>query len=432
MEYSPFINEEGNAISLEKLEFADVCKIDEKGIEEGYKVEFKSQWDDNFKNKHLCQTIASFANAEGGWLLVGIEDNTGNYIGIQKQRADFSQIISQKLASVTPRPKFDCRFLHEPNNESKGVLVIQIYAGINPPYVCNGTVYTRNGSSKVPIKSDRSSIDELLNRKEKYNTQLKEFCVNKFVNEKVTLPYCTVYLFNSYNNIDYEQYNENAEQIKTFLKETGSKGRIMSSIDSVIKLGSDLISANSITSAEEYYLDGNIKLYIPLFVISNSDDIDELIDTIYAYNKNVNLKNMIIVDGMIAYLTFCEKLKTALDFIKSSGYKISDYNIVFEYKNIQNVVFYHKQKIETPEQEQEYIQNIKDNKFYFSRISEIITKPVMFKGDVNENELGPIFDLINIYFFRLFGIEADDFLEMWDKCKDLYNDSVFSSDTYHI
>ncbi len=124
MEYSPFIDKKGNKIGLEKLRFANILSIEENGIEEGYKVEFKSKWDDNFKKKHLCQTIASFANAEGGWLIVGLEDNTGKYIGIDKQRTDFSQTISQKLMEVTPRPKFDCRFLHETSDKKRGVLVI--------------------------------------------------------------------------------------------------------------------------------------------------------------------------------------------------------------------------------------------------------------------------------------------------------------------
>jgi hypothetical protein len=86
-----------NKIRLNDLTYSDICNIREQGIEEGYKIEFKSQWDENFKKKHLCQTIASFANAEGGWLLVGIEDGTGNYVGIEKQRSDFSQTIAQNI-----------------------------------------------------------------------------------------------------------------------------------------------------------------------------------------------------------------------------------------------------------------------------------------------------------------------------------------------
>lgn len=198
MEYSPFIDKKGNKIKLSKIRFSDIVRIEETGIEEGYKVEFKSVWDDNFKKKHLCQTITSFANAEGGWLIVGIEDGTGKYIGIDKQRTDFSQIISQKLVEVTPIPKFDCRFIHETNNKKRGVLVIQVYEGINPPYVCNGTVYTRNGSSKLPIKSDRSSIDELINKRNKYNDLMKRFCVNNFVDERERNPHCIIYLYNPY------------------------------------------------------------------------------------------------------------------------------------------------------------------------------------------------------------------------------------------
>lgn len=34
MEYSPFTDKKGNRISLSKLRFTDICKIEEKGIEE--------------------------------------------------------------------------------------------------------------------------------------------------------------------------------------------------------------------------------------------------------------------------------------------------------------------------------------------------------------------------------------------------------------
>ena len=96
-EYLPFTDKDGNKIRLNDLTYSDIRNIREQGIEEGYKIEFKSQWDENFKKKHLCQTIASFANVEGGWLLVGIEDGTGNYVGIEKQRSDFSQTIAQNI-----------------------------------------------------------------------------------------------------------------------------------------------------------------------------------------------------------------------------------------------------------------------------------------------------------------------------------------------
>lgn len=48
-EYLPFTDKDGNKIRLNDLTYSDICNIREQGIEEGYKIEFKSQWDENFK-----------------------------------------------------------------------------------------------------------------------------------------------------------------------------------------------------------------------------------------------------------------------------------------------------------------------------------------------------------------------------------------------
>lgn len=431
MEYSPFTDKKGNKISLNKLRFTDICKIEEKGIEEGYKVEFKSQWDDNFKKKHLCQTIASFANAEGGWLLIGIEDGTGKYIGIDKQRADFSQMISQKLVSVTPMPKFDCRFIHETNNKKRGVLVIQVYEGINPPYVCNGTIYTRSGSSKVPIKSDRSSIDELLNKRTKFDDMLKKFCMNKFVSEQDKFPYCTIYLYNPYKKLDYAYYDEKIDKIKSEFKEDGIKGRILDSIDSVIRMGSDVVGANSNTSIEEYFVDDNIKLYMPLFKLNNEGSISNWISTVAEYNSNINMQDMVIVDGMITYMTLFRLLESAFKYIKKSGNNICDYEIIFEYKYVKNVVFYHRHNFMNQEQIDRFIKDVQEGKFFICHLSEVIAEPLVFRveGTVEE-AAGYASELLDMRYLRLFGIDRERFAEVLEKCEGKYNDNVFSSETY--
>lgn len=428
MEYSPFTDKRGNRISLSKLRFTDISKIEENGIEEGYKVEFKSQWDDNFKKKHLCQTIASFANAEGGWLLVGIEDNTGKYVGIDKQRADFSQIISQKLVSVTPMPKFDCRFIHETNNRKRGVLVIQVYEGINPPYVCNGTIYTRSGSSKVPIKSDRSSIDELLNKRTKFEDMLHKFCMNKFVNEKVKMPYCTIYLYNPYKKMDYSCFDEKIEQIKGEFREDETRGRIADSIDSVIKMGSSVIGANSYTSIEEYFVNDNIKIYMPLFMLKNTGDISGWINAVAEYNSNVDMQDMIIVDGMITYLSLYKMLGAAFRYIKKIGNNICDYRIVFEYQNVKNVVFYHRHNFEKQEYKDRFIRDVQEGKFFVCHLADIVTEPLFFRMEGTAEEANHYAsELLEMRYLRLFGLDREAFSEVLEKCEGKYNDGVFYS-----
>lgn len=431
MEYSPFTNKKGNQICLDKLRFANILSIEENNIEEGYKVEFKSKWDDNFKKRHLCKTIASFANAEGGWLIVGLEDGTGKYIGIDKQRTDFSQTISQKLMEVTPQPKFDCRFIHETNNKRRGVLVIHIYQGINPPYICDGTVYTRSGSSKIPIKSDRSSIDELFNKRSKYNDMLDKFCVNKFVTQKDTFPYCTFYLYNPYTNKKYESYFENLLKIKKWLDEEGLNGRIIESIDSVIRMGSDTISSNSCTSMEQYFVNDNVKIYMPMFMLKTDGNISSWIDVVAELNENVDLENMVIVDGMITYMALFRLLQSAFDFIRKSGHKIKDYQIVCEYKNVKNVVFYYRHNWDNQEQKSEFVKEIKNGKFYVCYLTDIITEPVSYKCETESKDVaGYAWNLLNMFYLKLFGIDEHSFTDILKNSEGRYDEKVFSSESY--
>ena len=159
---------------------------------------------------------------------------------------------------------------------------------------------------------------------------------------------------------------------------------MIESIDSVIRIGSDVISANSCTCMEQYFIDGNIKIYVPMFKLENNGIIADWIDTVTMYNKNVNLEYMIIIDGMISYLTMFGLLQSVFNFMKESGYKVQDYQIVCEYKNIKNVVFYYRRNIKDQEQENGFISDIQDGKFYVSYLTDIKTEPVSYKGNAKK------------------------------------------------
>ena len=65
-----------------------------------------------------------------------------------------------------------------PENKKSCVLLVYVYEGRNAPYVCNGSIYVRSGSSKEPIKpADRGNIEYLYERSKEY---IKEYIVNEF------------------------------------------------------------------------------------------------------------------------------------------------------------------------------------------------------------------------------------------------------------
>lgn len=166
MKYSPFI-ENNKQIFIDKLNYNHIKQIKDLGIEEGYNVEFKENYEKDVQNK-LAKIITSFANCDGGWLIIGIDDNTKEVTDIQKPNFEIELQINNKIsASISPFvPKFRARFLENPQNAGHGVIVICVEEGLCPPYVTNGTIYMRNSSSSEPIKPERSTIDYLYKKRD--------------------------------------------------------------------------------------------------------------------------------------------------------------------------------------------------------------------------------------------------------------------------
>ena len=90
--YSPFEDKNGNPLELSKIRFSHLGQL--RTVDEGYKVEYKSTFDKSVKDK-IPAIITSFANSEGGWLIIGIDDNSHEVTCIPKIRSDYSQTISQ-------------------------------------------------------------------------------------------------------------------------------------------------------------------------------------------------------------------------------------------------------------------------------------------------------------------------------------------------
>lgn len=171
--YSPFFDKKGNPLALSKIRFSHLEQL--KEVDEGYKVEYKASFDKSVKDR-IPAIITSFANSEGGWLIIGIEDSSHDVTCIPKIRSDYSQTISQLLKEKTsPMPLFDSKFLRNPKNKDEGVLIVEVYEGKFSPYIANGTVYIRNGSSKDPVKSERATIDFLYKKAQSFQDEVSKF-----------------------------------------------------------------------------------------------------------------------------------------------------------------------------------------------------------------------------------------------------------------
>lgn len=113
--YSPFFDKKGRPLSIDKIKYEHLSQL--QGCDEGHHVEYKLLLEGGGKAQ-LAKEITSFANCEGGWLIVGINDKTKEIKPIDKQ--DYSQRIGKIATRISPMPEFSTRFLTSPDDKKLG------------------------------------------------------------------------------------------------------------------------------------------------------------------------------------------------------------------------------------------------------------------------------------------------------------------------
>lgn len=143
---------------------------------EGYKIEFKK------KPNKLDKEMVAFANASGGKIFVGINDQK-EVEGITITNELKSQV--QDIAnSCEPRIKLIL-------GEFKNILIINVREGENKPYKCSSGFYTRTGPNSQKMTRDeiidfvksesKVRFGELLNFNFDYNTHFDEVKLDKLL-----------------------------------------------------------------------------------------------------------------------------------------------------------------------------------------------------------------------------------------------------------
>ena len=106
-------------------------------------VEFKESFDDE-----AVETVAAFANARGGALLIGVTDAgtvKGAMIGKESIR-DWANQISQ-ATHVNPR-------IREASLQGKSIVVVEVAASAARPHPCRGRYWLRVGKSNRQMTED--------------------------------------------------------------------------------------------------------------------------------------------------------------------------------------------------------------------------------------------------------------------------------------
>ena len=396
---SIFINEDGEMKNLDELTYDDLKILAD--IEEGYIVEYKSVFDSSVKKK-IPQIFTSFANSEGGWLIIGVDDDTKNLLKIKKKITDFDVTITNLLNKVTLKPKYECRFIKEKNEDKDGILVIYIYKGEDTPYIANGTVYIRSGSSKVPITSDRATIDTLYKRNEFLQRRKKEFSKTN-MDIDYGGPLLEIYMFNK-DNMNTELYKnsinrQNLIEIKSKIVNFAPKSIVYPSVDSIIIKNTDVTNINDTTLYIEIYNNSNVKIHIPICIF-DEEEKKQFTHKISNINDNIyeDLEYYDFIDVYMLWKTIYGTISGIYEILKNKDVNFNSYEYLLEFNNIKDSIFYINNM--------EFLEHIKENGLPIVKYDEYRTEYIYIIEFVKD-----ALHIASKLFFQIIG-------QMWGYCPD--------------
>ena len=119
---------------------------------EGYNVEFKVRVPS--KVRELTEEICAFANADGGHLLIGVDDN-GKVISTTLEN-DKRSAIQGSISEISPA--LHCE-MYAANIGDKTLWVIDVPSGKDQPYIFSGSIFVREGANSQKLRT----VEEMRN-----------------------------------------------------------------------------------------------------------------------------------------------------------------------------------------------------------------------------------------------------------------------------
>lgn len=130
------------------------------GLGETSKVQFKEK----MPNKDsVAQEIVAMSNAIGGMILIGVEDVTGETVGLSSVEIEsYDNLISQIADNIKPTVYITTEVVSISKGDSSvDILVIHVAEGINKPYkTLKGEIFVKQGSNKR-LLTDNAEIMRL-------------------------------------------------------------------------------------------------------------------------------------------------------------------------------------------------------------------------------------------------------------------------------
>lgn len=348
--YSPFLDVQGQPKSLADVEYADLEQL--RGQEEGFALEFKQTFGDGVRRK-VPKIIASFANSRGGWLVIGIEDGTGAVRPVPRGTADYSQVIGELCRRhVSPAPRFDARFVADPTDPDRGVVVVQVYEGDFPPYVADGVVEIREGSTSGPAAG--TVLVDLYDKATRRGAEVRRFCSRSVYYPMVDAPSGSsvqgqpifdLYLFRM--GMPSRQtpvpprpvINQRAAVMRRVFDYRGMGCRIQHAHDSLVFRVPAHDEATLPHSAIELFPDDSMKLSVPAVVLTG-DERARAMSTLSQRAYFPPAPHALLIDAR-ATLRRVSSMAALLDaYVKESSLAWSQYAVAYELEGMAGVTLW--------------------------------------------------------------------------------------------
>ena len=146
---------------------------------EGERIEYKRSLGEI---KEILETIVAFANTNGGWIVVGVDDD-GRVVGVKIGKGTLENLVNTIIQSTDP-PIYPSISIEE--KDQRKVIIITVPAGEDKPYFYKGRAYVRVGRINKSIS--RSELEAMFARKfyiaRSYDSTLVEASLNE-IDEKL-------------------------------------------------------------------------------------------------------------------------------------------------------------------------------------------------------------------------------------------------------
>jgi len=130
------------------LSITDIESLIKSG--EGYNTEFKKKIPS--KVREITEEVCAFANAAGGTVLLGVDDDNG-IVGVSFDNRKRSA-LQNSISEISPSLHCD---IYPMEVDGKQIVVIEIPSGKNKPYVLSGAIYVRQG----PNSQKLTTVEEM-------------------------------------------------------------------------------------------------------------------------------------------------------------------------------------------------------------------------------------------------------------------------------